>query len=109
MANIQSESSQVTKSLREGYVEVEKGTNQIQTTGEAFNDIQKAVQDMVVKIQTVTSNLASISASGKEMDASIKEIAAVAEESAAGIEQTASRSIRCGCCRARSRLRFDSG
>ena len=58
MANIQSESSQVTKSLREGYVEVEKGTNQIQTTGEAFNDIQKAVQDMVVKIQTVTSNLA---------------------------------------------------
>ncbi|NBJ70708.1 MULTISPECIES: HAMP domain-containing methyl-accepting chemotaxis protein [Clostridia] len=89
VANIQSESSQVTKSLREGYVEVEKGTNQIQTTGETFNDIQKAVQNMVVKIQMVTSNLASISASGQEMDASIKEIAAVAEESAAGVEQTA--------------------
>ncbi len=89
VANIQSESSQVTQSLREGYVDVEKGTNQIQTTGETFNDIQKAVQDMVVKIQTVTSNLASISASGQEMDASIKEIAVVAEESAAGIEQTA--------------------
>ena len=37
--NIQNGFSVVTESLQDGYKEVEQGTNQIETTGETFNEI----------------------------------------------------------------------
>ncbi|MFC2947690.1 methyl-accepting chemotaxis protein [Virgibacillus sediminis] len=88
VGTIQTESSGVVKSLQNGYAEVEKGTGQIQSTGETFGRINEAVSDMVSRIQTVTSNLADMSATSQEMSSSIEEIAAVSEESAAGVEQT---------------------
>ncbi|GGM38024.1 putative sensory transducer protein YvaQ [Paraliobacillus quinghaiensis] len=85
---IQNESTTVTKSLQGGYEEVEKGTNQIKTTGETFTNIDHALKKMVANIEVVTNNLTTMSSSSQEMNASIEEIASVSEESAAGVEQT---------------------
>ena len=85
---IQSGFNAVTESLEEGYREVEKGTSQIQTTGETFNDIRTSLTEVVDRINMVSANLSDIAANSQEMNSSIQEIAATAEESAAGIEQT---------------------
>ncbi|TMN21399.1 methyl-accepting chemotaxis protein [Lentibacillus cibarius] len=92
VTNIQGESSTVTDSLQEGYKEVEKGTEQIRTTGEKFENIRRAVTDVVNSIQTVSDNLSEIAANSQQMNSSVQEIAAVSEESAAGVEQTSASS-----------------
>jgi methyl-accepting chemotaxis protein len=86
--NIQDGFGQVTESLEEGYKEVEKGTEQIESTGKTFNDISTKVTEMVDSIKNISSNLSEIAAASQEMNTSIEEIAATAEESAAGIEET---------------------
>jgi len=88
VTDIQQETKNVTDSLRDGYSEVEQGTNQIAETGETFNEISAAVEDMVKNIRTVTDNLTDIAGESDQMNSSIQEIAAVSEESAAGVEQT---------------------
>lgn len=87
--NIQKESNMVVESLENGYVEVEKGTEQIKATGHTFDQINNSLTEMVSKIHIVTENLGQISASSQEMNGSVEEIASVSEEAAAGIEQTA--------------------
>ncbi|WP_428909725.1 methyl-accepting chemotaxis protein [Niallia sp. Krafla_26] len=87
--NIQSGFGNVTESLKEGYKEVEKGSVQIETTGQTFNDISNQVTEMVNGIKIISTNLSDIASTSQEMSSSIQEIAATAEESAAGIEQTA--------------------
>lgn len=89
VTNIQTESSNVADSLKDGYQEVERGTAQIETTSETFNEISSAITDMVQHINLVTQNLSEITASSQEMNGSIEEIASVSEEAAAGVEQTA--------------------
>lgn len=85
---IQKESATVAESLQVGYQEVAKGTNQIKTTGEMFDSINKAITVMVSNIQNITGNLTTMTADSEEMSSTIQEIAAISEESAAGIEQT---------------------
>ncbi|AXI10323.1 hypothetical protein CUC15_15895 [Oceanobacillus zhaokaii] len=89
VTNIQTESSIVSDSLRDGYSEVELGTSQIETTGETFNEISSAVTEMAQNIKSVSVNLSEIAANSQEMNGSIEEIASVSEEAAAGVEQTA--------------------
>ena len=86
--NIQNGFGTVTKSLQDGYKEVEIGTTQIETTGKTFNDISKQVTEMVNSIKNISANLSDIASTSQGMSSSIQEIAATAEESAAGIEQT---------------------
>src|SRR5699024_7734668 len=62
VGNIQNESSAVANSLQAGYKEVEKGTEQIKTTGEKFDGISEAVTNVVNSIQTVTENMSEIAA-----------------------------------------------
>ncbi|MET3683168.1 methyl-accepting chemotaxis protein [Alkalibacillus flavidus] len=88
--SIQNESSNVVNSLQSGYSEVEKGTEQIKTTGETFDQISGAVGEMSNQIQQVTENLSDIASKTQEMNSSVQEIASVSEESAAGIQQTSS-------------------
>lgn len=90
--SIQNESSSVAGSLMVGYEEVEKGTEQINTTSETFEGISSAVAEMAIHIQTVSGNLEDIAANSQEMRGSVEEIAAISEESAAGVEQTAASS-----------------
>ena len=89
VGNIQTESSTVVASLRDGFTEVEQGTSQIETTEATFHEITNAVNDMARNIESVSENLSEIAASSEEMGGSIQEIAAVSEEAAAGIEETA--------------------
>lgn len=79
-------------SLQGGYKEVEQGTEHIITTRETFNEISKAVIDMVDRIKVVSENLADIAGSSQEMNGSIQEIAAISEEFAAGVEETSASS-----------------
>lgn len=88
VVNIQNESTGVAESLQAGYEEVEKGTNEIKTTGETFAGIDNAVKEMVSSIQTITDNLTTMAAGSQEMNGSVEEIASVSEEAAAGVEQT---------------------
>ncbi|WP_237562786.1 methyl-accepting chemotaxis protein [Bacillus dakarensis] len=92
VSNIQKESANVVDSLQEGYKEVEKGTGQIKTTGNTFNEITKAIKEMSGNIKNITNNLATMTTSSNEMGAAIQEIASVSEEAAAGIEQTSASS-----------------
>ncbi|MFD1850778.1 methyl-accepting chemotaxis protein [Oceanobacillus bengalensis] len=87
--NIQTGSSIVVDSLKNGYSEVELGTSRIETTGETFNEISSAVTEMVQSIRFVSENLSEIAAGSQEMSSSVEEIASVSEEAAAGVEQTA--------------------
>ncbi|WP_428909652.1 methyl-accepting chemotaxis protein [Niallia sp. Krafla_26] len=86
--NIQAGFGTVTQSLQEGYKEVEKGTVQIETTGQTFEEISKQVNDMVSSVKNITDALTDIASTSQEMNSSIQEVAATAEESAAGIEET---------------------
>lgn len=85
---IQSESSAVVQSLQTGYSEVQKGSLQMQTTGETFAAISEAIQKMADQIQAITGNLSAIHLSTEEMNSTVQEIAAVSQQSAAGIEET---------------------
>lgn len=88
VGNIQSESTLMTDSLQAGYKEVEKGTNQIKTTGETFEKINQALLEMIKGVQFISGNLSTIENNSDEINKSIEEIAAVSEGAAAGIEQT---------------------
>ena len=88
VTRIQQETGIVTRSLQDGYQEVEKGTSQITETSETFNYISAAVQGMIVSIDTISENLNGVLASTEEINTSIDEIASISEQSAAGVEQT---------------------
>lgn len=85
---IQKETSTVTNALEEGYKEVETGTQSIIETGDTFDGIANAVNEMVRNIEEATDNLADISKESEEMNKMIEDIAAISEQSAAGIEET---------------------
>lgn len=85
---IQSETTHVVGALENGYNEVEKGTNQIQQTGQTFDQITNAVSKMGINVQSISETLAEITSNTQEMSTSVEEIASVSEQSAAGIEET---------------------
>ncbi|MFV2047106.1 methyl-accepting chemotaxis protein [Metabacillus sp. YM-086] len=89
VGTIQTDSTLVTDSLQSGYLEVEKGTNQIKATGETFEKINQALLEMTKGVQLISGNLSAIEDNSDEINKSIEEIAAVSEGAAAGIEQTA--------------------
>ncbi|KOO52631.1 chemotaxis protein [Viridibacillus arvi] len=90
--NIQTESSDVTKSLQSSYIEVEQGTRHIKTTSNTLDEINDAVTEMVGNIKIIAENLSDIAINSQELNSSIVEIAAISEESASGVEETAATS-----------------
>lgn len=92
VSNIQTESSDVTKSLQSGYREVEQGTHHIKTTSNTFEEINDAVTTMVENIKIIATNSSEIAANSQELNHSIEEIAAISEKSAVGVEETAATS-----------------
>lgn len=85
---IQTESNNVVSALQTGYSQVEKGTGQIQLTGETFQKIYIAVDLMSKNVNEISINLEQVSENSTIMNQSIENIASVSEESVAGIEQT---------------------
>lgn len=88
VGGIQAESNSVAVSLQAGYVQVEKGTEQIQLTGQTFQKIYEAINSMSANVSDISRSLEQVSINSSHMNQSIGNIAAVSEESAAGIEQT---------------------
>ena len=86
--NIQNESTNVVESLTKGYEQAEKGSNQIKMTGESFENINRAVGEMMDKIKHISSNLSEITEGSTSIRSSIESIASITEESSAGIEET---------------------
>ncbi len=86
---IQNESSMTAGSLKNGYKEVEKGSNQIQNTGETFNQIRSAVSEMAQEMKSISEKLSGVAVTSQELNATSEVIARIAEESAAGVEETA--------------------
>ncbi len=88
VSRIQTESTDVSNSLKEGYSEVEQGTSQILNTQETFTDISHSLKGMVARMKNITTNLSDVSIQTEDMNESIQEIASTSQESAAGIEET---------------------
>ncbi len=91
---IQVESKQVVDSLKVGYVQVDKGTNQINVTGETFNRIYHSVNEMSSHVKEISTSLEEIASQTMNMNKSIESIASVSQESAAGIEETSASVIQ---------------
>lgn len=85
---IQVESNEVVNSLKDGYDEVEKGTQQINITGETFNEIFQSVNEMSIHVKEISMSLDEISSQTMKVNNAIESIASVSQESAAGIEET---------------------
>ncbi|AOT73118.1 methyl-accepting chemotaxis protein [Geosporobacter ferrireducens] len=85
---IQSESKFMMESLEKGYQEIEMGTHQIRTTGEAFQTIDHEVITMIEKIKDVSESLSQISQNSDKISVAGEQVAAISEENSAGIEQT---------------------
>ncbi|WP_391558406.1 methyl-accepting chemotaxis protein [Robertmurraya sp.] len=85
---IQVESNDVVNSLKDGYDQVERGTQQINVTGETFNRIYHSVNEMSTHVKEISTSLDEISSQTIYMNKSIESIVSVSQESAAGIEET---------------------
>lgn len=90
--DIQDETHSVTESLQAGYTEVERGTKQIQATGEEFANIKTAVTNVAENVQQTSNSLNDIVKNSEQMNYFIQDIAAVTEEASAGIEETSAAS-----------------
>ena len=88
VSGIQAETVNVTTSLQAGYAEVKRGTAQMRYTGETFENIAGAVNNMFANIETISSNLQGIAETSTNINRAIDEIAAISEQSAAGVQQT---------------------
>lgn len=86
---IQHETESVTQSLQNGYKEVEKGKEQIITTGHTFEQIDSSLSEVAVGVKFISENLGDLAENSDIINKSIEEIASVSEQSAAGIEETA--------------------
>ena len=85
--SIVEETTEISKDLNNGYTEVDKGTKQMELTGESFSSIKTNVEEMTEKITTITQIFDTIEKSSEEINESVEQIAAVSEESAAGSEE----------------------
>lgn len=85
--SIQQESKLVTNSLKDSYVEVEKGTVQIMNFAQTFEHISSEVLNMVDKIEVISDNTHILFENSQKIDVEIEKNAAVAEETSAGIEE----------------------
>lgn len=88
LSEIQNETKMVVNGLTAGYDEVQKGSQQITTTGETFLDIDSAISHIVQEIKEIANTLSNTNTSSKDMSETIQEMAAFSEESSAGVEET---------------------
>lgn len=85
--SIKEETSKIAENLNEGYGEVNKGTVQIELTGQQFADIKEKVEHMSIGIKTISESFNKVQQSSQSMSENIEHIAAVSEETAAGSEE----------------------
>ncbi|MCH1627971.1 methyl-accepting chemotaxis protein [Ferdinandcohnia quinoae] len=96
VTDIQNESRLVVASLDEGYQFVHEGTDQIQTTGQTFENIKNTIDQVGTKIEEMATSLYNVLDNTRTINESIENIASVSEESAAAIEQVSATAQQSG-------------
>lgn len=89
VSGIQAETLNVTTSLQAGYEEVKRGTEQITYTGETFESIASAVNNMFTNIETISCKSQGIAQTSANINRAIDEVVAISEQLAAGVQTTA--------------------
>ncbi|MED2976489.1 HAMP domain-containing methyl-accepting chemotaxis protein [Bacillus swezeyi] len=87
VSTIQTETSSMAEDLKIGFSEVNKGKNQIETSGQYFSEIKHKVTDMAERVSDISAALSNFRRSSEEINGSVEHIAAISEESAAGSEE----------------------
>lgn len=88
VTTIQGGSREVSQSLKNGFSQVENGTNQLAITAGTFTEIEQSVSQMAMFIQQVIAHLGEMSREGQVINQSLQEISAITEETAASVEET---------------------
>jgi len=112
---IQSETDTAVAAMRQGTLEVERGSRVIETAGERFSKIVSLVDDLNTQIQGISAASEQLAASSSEVVNSVAEIKKVAAEtasstqtiSAAAEEQSASMQEIASSSQALSRMAQD--
>ncbi|MCE4049981.1 methyl-accepting chemotaxis protein [Bacillus sp. Au-Bac7] len=81
---VQNVSEAVSRSLKDGFQELEDGTAKIRKTGEGLETIKSEVEDMVCNIAVISNTLADLMAGSKEIKAGVEEAAEASQTFAAG-------------------------
>ena len=81
---VQNVSEAVSRSLKDGFLELENGTAKISKTGEGLEIIKSEVEDMVCNIAVISKTLAELMAGSKEIKAGVEEAAEASQTFAAG-------------------------
>lgn len=81
---VQNVSEAVSRSLKDGFQELEDGTAKIRKTGEGLEIIKSEVEDMVCNIAVISNTLADLMAGSKEIKAGVEEAAEASQTFAAG-------------------------
>ncbi|WP_010302222.1 methyl-accepting chemotaxis protein [Kurthia senegalensis] len=85
---VEREVGEVSTSLSSGFVEVQKGTKQIEETYDTFEHIADSVDSMNKGIESTSSNIQKVQSEAIAINKTIENIVAVAQQSAAGVEET---------------------
>lgn len=81
---VQNVSEAVSRSLKDGFQELEDGTAKIRKTGEGLEIIKSEVEDMVCNIAVISNTLADLMAGSKDIKAGVEEAAEASQTFAAG-------------------------
>lgn len=84
---IKGDTAEMVSDLTSGFQEVNKGKDQIETSGKYFTDIKQKVSNMVERVNDISNALSSFNETSEEISNSVEHIAAISEESAAGSEE----------------------
>ncbi|MFC4321391.1 methyl-accepting chemotaxis protein [Litchfieldia salsa] len=90
---INKEISSMSEELSIGYSEVNKGKQQIETSGQYFYDIKEKVSIMSKRVDDISNTLIYLGESSNSINMSVEHIAAISEESAAGSEEISASAI----------------
>lgn len=91
--NIKKEINLMAKDLNNGFIEVNKGKEQIETSGQYFFDIKEKVSTMSERVDDISKTLTYFDVASNEINSSIENIAAISEESAAGSEEISASAL----------------
>lgn len=92
VGDVKSNSKEMASVLEKGLVDVEKGKESLNQTGDAFDNISSEISLVNQSIRSMYEQLQSISSKQTLINSSLEEMAALSEENAAGIEQVSASS-----------------
>ncbi|MEN8700443.1 HAMP domain-containing methyl-accepting chemotaxis protein [Bacillus infantis] len=94
VSSIQKESKQIAESLKNSYIQVQRGTGSLKDTEETFSCLKESILSLGETISKMSSTLEEANTNTSAISQSVETIASVSEEAAAGVEETAATIIQ---------------